>query len=152
MAGIYLDTSAIGRVLLAEPDARAIREVLAEHDAWWSSELLVVELRRFAVREGLADAAEKLLDAVRLAGVDSATLQRALGWSRGRSAPWTRFISKPLFACTSGETSRRCLPTIISSRPAANTTALQFKLPPRRARSTCRSTDGAAASQGSHPA
>jgi len=77
MAGIYLDTSAIGRVLLAEPDARAIREVLAEHDAWWSSELLVVELRRFAVREDLADAAEKLLDAVRLAGVNSATLQRA---------------------------------------------------------------------------
>ena len=77
MAGIYLDTSAIGRVLLAEPDAGAIREVLAEHDAWWSSELLVVELRRFAVREGLADAAENLLDAVRLAGVDSATLQRA---------------------------------------------------------------------------
>lgn len=28
MAGIYLDTSALGRVLLAEPDATAIRSVL----------------------------------------------------------------------------------------------------------------------------
>ncbi len=65
MAGIYLDTSAIGRVLLAEPDARAIREVLAEHDAWWSSELLVVELRRVAVR-GPCRRGRELLDAVRL--------------------------------------------------------------------------------------
>jgi hypothetical protein len=38
MAGIYLDTSALGRVLLAEPDATAIRGVLDQHDDWWSSE------------------------------------------------------------------------------------------------------------------
>jgi uncharacterized protein len=77
MAGIYLDTSALGRVLLAEPDAAAIRGVLAEHEAWWSSELLMVELRRFATRENLAEAAEKLLDGVSLINVDSAALQRA---------------------------------------------------------------------------
>ncbi len=55
MAGLYLDTSALGRILLAEPDAVAIRAALANYDAWWSSELLVVELRRLAVREGLLD-------------------------------------------------------------------------------------------------
>lgn len=77
MAGIYLDTSALGRVLLAEPDATAIRSVLDQNDDWWSSELLVVELRRFATRESLTDPAETLLKEVRLLGVDSAAMQRA---------------------------------------------------------------------------
>jgi uncharacterized protein len=77
MAGIYLDTSALGRVLLAEPDADPIRGVLAGHAVWWSSELLVVELRRLAAREGLAPAAEDLLGAIRLAPIDSASLGRA---------------------------------------------------------------------------
>ncbi len=48
MAGLYLDTSALGRVLLAEPDAAAIRATLARYDGWWSSDLLIVELRRLA--------------------------------------------------------------------------------------------------------
>lgn len=77
MAGIYVDTSALGRVLLAEPDAKAIHSVLDQHDDWWCSELLVVELRRFATREGLVDPAEKLLEEVELLGVDSDVLQRA---------------------------------------------------------------------------
>jgi uncharacterized protein len=77
MASVYVDTSALGRVLLAEPEAEAIRGVLAEHDAWWSSELLVVELRRLAAREGLETEAEEYLDAFRLVPVDSASLQRA---------------------------------------------------------------------------
>jgi predicted nucleic acid-binding protein len=77
MAGIYLDTSGLGRVLLAEPDATAIRSVLEQHDDWWSSELLVVELRRFAARESLTDPAEKLLEEIDLLRVDSDTLQRA---------------------------------------------------------------------------
>jgi hypothetical protein len=51
--------------------------VLAEHDAWWSSELLVVELRRLATREGLQSEAEEYLDAFRLVTIDSASLQRA---------------------------------------------------------------------------
>ena len=32
MAGLYIDTSALGRVLLAEPDAVAIRATLARYD------------------------------------------------------------------------------------------------------------------------
>lgn len=77
MAGVYVDTSALGRVLLAEPDASVILDVLIDHDEWWSSELIVVELRRLGAREGLADAAERLLGALRLAPVDSPSLQRA---------------------------------------------------------------------------
>jgi predicted nucleic acid-binding protein len=77
MAGIYLDTSALGRLLLAEPEAHAIRDVLGAHDAWWSSELLVVELRRLAARERLESVAEEYLEAVQLLPVDSASLQRA---------------------------------------------------------------------------
>jgi uncharacterized protein len=77
MAGIYLDTSALGRVLLAEPDATAIRSVLDQHNDWWSSELLVVELRRFATRENLMDPAEKLLKEIDLLSIGSDTLQRA---------------------------------------------------------------------------
>jgi uncharacterized protein with PIN domain len=56
MAGLYLDTSALGRVLLAEPDAKAIRATLGTFDAWWSSALLAVELRRLARREQLEEA------------------------------------------------------------------------------------------------
>ena len=61
MAGLYLDTSALGRILLAEPDAVAIRQALADYDAWWSSALLIVELRRLAARENLEAIAERML-------------------------------------------------------------------------------------------
>jgi predicted nucleic acid-binding protein len=77
MAGAYLDTSALGRVLLGEPDAEAIRSRLAEYDAWWSSELLVVELRRLAARERVVAAAEQLLGGVKLVPLGSASLLRA---------------------------------------------------------------------------
>ena len=77
MAGIYVDTSALGRLLLAEPEAEAIRSVLDAHDTWWSSELLVVELRRLAAREALEPTAEEYLEAFQLVPVDSASLQRA---------------------------------------------------------------------------
>jgi uncharacterized protein len=48
VAGIYVDTSALGRVVLGEPDAQTIRATLAQFDPWLASELLVVELRRSA--------------------------------------------------------------------------------------------------------
>jgi len=77
MAGLYLDTSALGRILLAEPDAAAIRQTLADYDAWWSSALLIVELRRLAARENLEPIAERLLSGVRTVAVDAASLERA---------------------------------------------------------------------------
>lgn len=77
MAGLYLDTSALGRILLAEPDATAIRQTLADYDAWWSSALLIVELRRLAARENVEAAAERMLPGVRTVAVDTASLERA---------------------------------------------------------------------------
>lgn len=77
MAAIYVDTSALGRALLGEPETEAIRTDLATYNAWWSSELLVVELRRLAAREGLEADAEKYLEAFRLVPIDSASLERA---------------------------------------------------------------------------
>ena len=77
MAGLYLDTSALGRILLAEPDAASIRQRLARYDAWWSSALLIVELRRLAARENLEAIAERLLSGVRTVAVDAAALERA---------------------------------------------------------------------------
>lgn len=77
MAGLYLETSALGRILLAEPDAGAIRTTLERYDVWWSSELLIVELRRLATRENLSEAADRLLAGLPLLGVDSASLDRA---------------------------------------------------------------------------
>jgi predicted nucleic acid-binding protein len=77
MAGLYLDTSALGRVLLAEPDAAAIRATLASYAAWWSSGLLIVELRRLAARAGLHATAEGMLRGVRTVPVDGTALERS---------------------------------------------------------------------------
>ena len=77
MAGVYVDTSALGRVLLGEPVAEPIRDALASYDAWWSSALLVVELRRLARREGFEEAAERVLEQTGLLHVDRAVLDRA---------------------------------------------------------------------------
>ncbi len=77
MAGIYVDTSALGRVLLGEPDSAPIRETLAQYDPWWSSALLFVELRRLARREGVEQYAEELLTLVSIRRLDSLALNRA---------------------------------------------------------------------------
>jgi hypothetical protein len=44
MAGLYVDTSSLGRVLLQKPDAPAIRATMAGHTSLWSSQLITVEL------------------------------------------------------------------------------------------------------------
>jgi len=77
MAGVYLDTSAVGRLLLAEPDAAVIRTTLAGFQTHWSSELMVVELRRLAAREDIERVAEAFLASIDLLTVDSAALERA---------------------------------------------------------------------------
>jgi len=77
MAGIYVDTSALGRVLLGEPDAEVIRQTLAQYDPWWSSALLLVELRRLARREGVEEYGEELLSLVSTRRLDAPTLKRA---------------------------------------------------------------------------
>ncbi len=77
MAAIYIDTSAIGRVLLGEPDAPAVLRDLADFDQHIASRLMRIELRRLALREGLLDAADQLLSGVALIPLDDAVLASA---------------------------------------------------------------------------
>jgi uncharacterized protein len=74
---VYVDTSAIARILLEEPDAPAIRLGLKAFDEQVSSRLFQVELRRVAFRVGLAGRAEALLRRVELIPMDEAVLQAA---------------------------------------------------------------------------
>lgn len=77
MAGLYLDTSALGRVLLAEPDSEAILVEVGRFERRMASRLLAVELRRLALRHRLRDAADRLLAAISLVPLSEATLAAA---------------------------------------------------------------------------
>jgi len=77
MAGLYVDTSSLGRVLLAEPDAPQIRQLIAGYDEHRSSALLVVELRRLARRRGLDSQADRMLQTIDLMPIVAATIDRA---------------------------------------------------------------------------
>ena len=77
MAAVYLDTSALGRVLLGEPDAPAVLRELASFDQHVASRLLRVELRRLALRFGLLEAAGELLAAIALVPLDQTILDEA---------------------------------------------------------------------------
>ena len=77
MPALYLDTSALGRILLNEPDAPAILRALEPFAQHVASRLLRVELRRLAARVGLLDAADQLLVGVALLPVDEPVLARA---------------------------------------------------------------------------
>ena len=61
MAAVYIDTSALGRVLLDEPDKSAIKNALDSFDQVIASRLLRIELRRVGLKRGLLDRAESLL-------------------------------------------------------------------------------------------
>jgi uncharacterized protein len=74
MAAVYVDTSAVGRVLLGEPDAPAVLRDLAGFDQHVASRLMRIELRRLALREDALDAADRLLDGVALIPLDDAIL------------------------------------------------------------------------------
>ncbi len=78
MAGVYLDTSALGRVVLDEPDSAAIGAALAAFDAVVSSRLLGIELHRVGLRTGIArEEIETWLAGVSLVPMDDATLSVA---------------------------------------------------------------------------
>ena len=77
MAGIYADTSALGRLILGEVDAAVIRAVLDRFENWRSSVLLVVELRRLGIRAGLKVEAEQLLATVVLEPLTTGLLDHA---------------------------------------------------------------------------
>jgi len=77
MAGVYVDTSALGRVLLGEPDAPAILAALRGFEQHVASRLLRVELRRLGLREGLLEEADQLVSAIALLPLDEALLAAA---------------------------------------------------------------------------
>ena len=79
MAGLYVDTSALGRVLLAEPDAGVIRSTIGGYQEQWSSELVVVELGRLAKLHGLQTASEQLLTNIQLLRLTRPRLRAAAG-------------------------------------------------------------------------
>jgi predicted nucleic acid-binding protein len=77
MAGLYVDTSALGRVLLAEPDAASIQASLAGYEKSWSSSLLTLELGRLARRHAKTDFALQLLEGLSLCAVTEERLRVA---------------------------------------------------------------------------
>ena len=77
MLSVFLDTSALGRVLLEEPDTPTINEALAAFDQVTASRLLRVELRRVGLRRGLLDRADALLKDISLIPIDDHVLSAA---------------------------------------------------------------------------
>jgi predicted nucleic acid-binding protein len=71
---VYVDTSVLARVLLDEPDKRAIQRDLAKFGQRVASRLLRVELRRVGLRRELLDRANALLVAVSLIPIDERIL------------------------------------------------------------------------------
>lgn len=77
VAGLYIDTSALARVMLGEPDAPAITAALAAFEQHFSSRLLAIELRRVALREAMPVVADALLGSVALVPMNEAILVHA---------------------------------------------------------------------------
>jgi uncharacterized protein len=74
---VYVDTSALGRVLLGEPDAPAVLRELAGFERHVASRLMRIELRRLALREHALDAADQLLRGVALVPLAQSILDAA---------------------------------------------------------------------------
>jgi predicted nucleic acid-binding protein len=77
VAVAYLDTSALGRIMLGEPDAPAILRALADFEQRVASRLLRVELRRLGLRQGRLADADQLLAGVALIPLDAELLAAA---------------------------------------------------------------------------
>jgi len=74
---LYVDTSALGRVLLGEPDRAAILRALADFEERVSSRLLALELRRLALRIAQHEATEQLLAGIALIPIADPVLRAA---------------------------------------------------------------------------
>ena len=76
---VYVDTSALGALLIEQPESNALVEWLDQTtDLLVSSDLLETELRRIAVREGIDQGAvTRILDGVGLAALDRAVYRGA---------------------------------------------------------------------------
>jgi len=71
---VYIDTSALGRILLEEPEMSAIMRALDTFDRRTASQLLDVELHRLGLREGLLDHIDELLATIVLIPLEEETL------------------------------------------------------------------------------
>lgn len=74
MSLVYIDTSALGRILLEEPEMSAIMRALDTFDRRTASQLLDVELHRLGLREGLLDHIDELLATIVLIPLEEETL------------------------------------------------------------------------------
>ncbi|MPV50374.1 PIN domain-containing protein [Pseudactinotalea sp. HY160] len=76
---VYVDTSALGALLVDQPESAALLDWLDRTSAALvSSDLLETELRRLAMREGLEQVdVTRLLDGVALAALDRAVYRSA---------------------------------------------------------------------------
>ena len=76
---VYVDTSALGALLVEQLESDALESWLDQtSDILVSSDLLEIELRRLAVREGVDQAdVTRLLDGVSLAALDRAVYRSA---------------------------------------------------------------------------
>lgn len=77
MSLVYVDTSALGRSLLEEPDKPAIERALETFTARTSSSLLRVELRRLGLRRDMLDPVDSLLSRISLIPLDQQILTAA---------------------------------------------------------------------------
>jgi uncharacterized protein len=77
MPSVYVDTSALARILLDEPSAAAIERSLGDFNRLVASRLLRTELLRVALRAQLLDAANQLIREVALIPVGESILTRA---------------------------------------------------------------------------
>lgn len=77
MSLVYVDTSALGRSLLEEPDKPAIERELESFVSRISSSLLRVELRRLGLRRDMLDRADTLLARISLIPLDEQILAAA---------------------------------------------------------------------------
>jgi uncharacterized protein len=79
---IYIDTSAAVKLAVAEAESEALRRFLAGYDdGLVASSLIVVEMRRAALRSGdplaALEATKTLIESIRLVRIGDAILQRA---------------------------------------------------------------------------
>ncbi|HMU26847.1 MAG TPA: type II toxin-antitoxin system VapC family toxin [Solirubrobacterales bacterium] len=78
MAGVYLDTSALGHLVLDEPDADVIGSALTRFEVVVSSRLLRTELHRLGLRTGVpSDEIASWLTSLALVPVDEEILSAA---------------------------------------------------------------------------
>ncbi len=78
---VYLDSSALVKLVVHEAESEALRTWIASHPAAVTSALAVTEVRRavsrLSPRRGLSDRARLVLDGVALLAVDQDVLERA---------------------------------------------------------------------------